>query len=441
MTSIVVLLIIVGCAVFQFFKGTIVRAFATIIIAIFASIVAFGFFEMLASVLIKRGDSGSMLALVPWAHSLGFLLIFVLVFAVLQTAIVQLTHKKPIDLGFLPERIGRAVLGIILGFVASGVLMTFLAMAPLPSEYPYERFESRSIKVDNPNKVLLNVDGFVTGLFGVVSNGSLSGKRSFACLHPNFLNQLYLNRLDKGVSLVSGTQPAIEVPRDKAAWPATVALETKIEELNSQGKFSRTPGKPIGNYQPMIVRVGIKRTALKTDSKINAGIFTLSQLRLICKERGYEGDPLEGKGRDVYPLGYLKAADEIETSFKIQVQRDDFPDNAGTKDFDFIFPVPSGLQPVFVGFKLNNIIQIPTNAILTDASEAPPAVGSSPSSVPETPDSENQEPETLEDSPEPSEESDQDQPEAQQSGDNASQQGRVERLTESITGVQLDEDQ
>ncbi len=441
MTSIVVLLIIVGCAVFQFFKGTIVRAFATIIIAIFASIVAFGFFEILAAVLIKRGDSGSMLALVPWAHSLGFLLIFVLVFAVLQTAVVQLTHKRPVDLGFLPERIGRVVLGIVLGLVASGVLMTFLAMAPLPSQYPYERFESRNIKVDNPNKVLLNVDGFVTGLFGVVSNGSFSGKRSFASLRPNFLDQLYLNRLDSDVSLVSGTLPAIEVPRDKAAWPAPDALKTQIEDLNSQGKFARTPGKPIGNYQPMIVRVGIKRMALKTDSKINAGIFTLSQLRLICKERGYEGEPLAGKGQDVYPLGYLKAADEIETNFKIQVERSDFTNNAGTKDFDFIFPVPSGLQPVFVGFKLNNIVQIPTNAILTDASEAPPAVGSSPSSVPGTPDEEDQEPETPENPQEPSEETDQGQSEAQESSDNASEPGRVERLTESITGVQLDEDQ
>ena len=431
MTSIAVLLIIGGCAVFQFFKGTIVRAFATIIIAIFASIVAFGFFEILASVLIKRGDSGSMLALVPWAHSLGFLLIFVLVFAVLQTAVVQLTHKKPVDLGFLPERIGRVVLGIILGLIVSGVLITFLVMAPLPSEYPYERFEPRNIKVDNPNKAFLNVDGFVTGLFGVVSNGSFSGKRSFACMHPSFLNQLYLNRLDRDVSLVSGTSPAIEVPRDKAAWPAPDALKTQIEGLNSQGKFNRTPGKPIGNYQLMIVRVGIKRMAIKTEPKINAGIFTLSQLRLICKERGYEGGPFAGEGQDVYPLGYLKAADEIETNFKIQVERSDFTDNAGTKDFDFIFPVPSGLQPAFVGFKLNNVVQIPTNAVLNDASEAPPAIGSSPSSVPEIP----------ENPPEPSEETDQGQPEAQESSDDTSEPGRVERLTESITGVQLDEDQ
>ncbi len=440
MASIVVLLIIVGCAVFQFIKGTIVRAFATIIIAIFASIVAFGFFEILAGVLIKRGDSGSMLALVPWAHSLGFLLLFVLVFAVLQTAVVQLTRKQPIDLGFLPERIGRVVLGIILGLITSGVLMTFLAMAPLPNQYPYERFEPRNIKVDSPKKVLLNTDGFVTGLFSVISNGSFSGKRSFACLHPNYLDQLYLNRLDSDVSVVSGSWPAIEVPRDKATWPATDALKTQIEDLNSRGKFSRTPGKPIGNYQPMIVRVGIKRIALKADPKINAGIFTLSQLRLICKPKGYDGGPLAGKGINVYPLGYLKAANEIETNSKIQVERSDFTGNAGIKDFDFIFPVPSGYVPALVEFKLNNIVQIPTNAILTDAAEAPPAVGSSPS-VPGTPDEENQRPDTPQNQPEPSEETGQGQPGTQESSDSTPEQSRVENLTESITGVQLDEDQ
>jgi hypothetical protein len=125
MVSAVVLLIIAGCAAFQYFKGTIVRAFATIVIAVFASIVAFGFFEILADVLIKRGDSGGMLSLVPWAQALSFLLLFVLTFAILQTAIVQLTRMK-IDLGFWPERIGRPVLGIILGLIVSGILLTFL---------------------------------------------------------------------------------------------------------------------------------------------------------------------------------------------------------------------------------------------------------------------------------------------------------------------------
>ncbi len=442
MASIVVLLIIVGCAVFQFFKGTIVRAFATVIIAVFAAIVAFGFFEALAAVLIKRGDSGSMLALVPWAQSLSFLLLFVLVFAILQTAIIQLTRMQPVDLGYMPECIGRVVLGIILGFITSGILMTFFAMTPLPSKYPYPRFDPRRIQADNPNKVLLNTDGFVTGLFGVISNGSFSGKRSFAGLHPDYLDQLFLNRLDSDVSVVSGNSPAIEVPRDKAVWPATDALKTQIDELNSQGKLSRTPGKPKGNYEPIIVRVGIKRSAIKTDAQINAGTFTLSQLRLICRQKGYNGS----QGQNVYPLGYLKAgltsgANEIETASKIEVKRDDFIGNTGIKDIDFIFAVPSGYVPALVEFKLNSIVQIPSSAILNDAAEAPPAAVFNRSESGR----ENQRPDEPPRQPEsPNEQGRRPQSEEHitaESNENPPEQSRVENLTESLTGVQLDEDQ
>jgi hypothetical protein len=439
MAIIVVILIILGCAVFQYLKGTIVQAFATIVVAISSCMAAFGFFENLAGLLIKRGDSGSMLALVPWAHSLSFLLIFIIVFAVLQTIVVQLTRKYPVDLGFLPERIGRVVLGIVLGVIVSGILMTFLAMAPLPYKYPYERFNPRSIKVDSPNKVFLNVDGFVTGLFSVVSNGSFSSQKSFACLRPSFLDQLYLNRLDSNVSLVSGITPAIEVPRDKAVWPASENLKTQVDELNSQGKFSRTPGKPTGNYQLMVVRVGIKRGAvINSKPKINAGTFTLSQLRLICKPRDYDGGLLEGKGRNVYPLGYLKTASQIETDSVIKIERNDFTGNSTTKDLDFIFAVPFGLQPVLVEFKLNNVMQIPTSAILKDAADAPPPAVLEQSSES---DSRDQGTDTSVNQQDSAEESDQEQSPPQESSGGTPEQSRVERLTESITGVQLDEDQ
>ena len=442
MASAVILLIIAGCAAFQFFKGTIVRAFATLVIAIFASIVAFGFFEILADVLIKREDGGSMLSLVPWSQALSFLLLFVLTFALLQTVIVQLTRRK-IDLGLMPERIGRPVLGIILGFIVSGVLLTFLALAPLPGNYPYPRFEQRNIQIDNPNKTFPNADGFVTGLFGLVSNGSFSGKRSFDSLHPDFLNQVFLNRLDSDVSLVTSVSPAIELPREAAVWPASDALKTQVEQLNSQGQLSRSPGRPAeSRYDLMVARIGIKRTALKTEPKISAGTFTLSQLRLICKSRALIGDAQTGKGQNVYPIGYLKSANQIETGSKIELkQRDDFSGDARTKDLDFLFAVPSGSVPALVEFKLNNIIQIPANAILNDASQAPSAGDYNRASPNQRPDNnppantETQGTPTGEQNPPQSERSG-----AAESNDTPPRQSRTERLTESLTGLETSEE-
>jgi len=220
MAGLVVVLIILGCVAYQYLKGTLVKAFAAIIITICASVVAFGYFELLANVFISRSGSSRFLSIVPWAQTLSFVLLFVLAFAILQTIVALLT-RHPVDLGLYAERIGRVICGIFLGLILSGFLLTALAMAPLSSKWPYQRFDRRNPNVENPSKVLPNADGFATGWFSIISSGSFSGKKSFAALHPDFLDQLFLNRhnVADDVSIVTSSQ-AIEVPR-KREMPAT----------------------------------------------------------------------------------------------------------------------------------------------------------------------------------------------------------------------------
>ncbi|MEE9370318.1 MAG: hypothetical protein V3W45_02500, partial [Sedimentisphaerales bacterium] len=98
MASLLVVLIISGCVVYQYFKGTFVKAFATLIIAITASIVAFGYFEILANVFVSRGGNSRAPYLVPWAQPLCFALLFIVVFGTLQTLATLLT-RKPVDMG------------------------------------------------------------------------------------------------------------------------------------------------------------------------------------------------------------------------------------------------------------------------------------------------------------------------------------------------------
>ena len=359
MASLVVMLIIGGCAAYQYLKGTLVKSFAAVIIAICASVAAFGYFELLAGVFVSRSDNGSFASLIPWAQPLSFLLLFVLAFAVLQTILAQLL-RKPIDLGFLPERIGRVVFGIFLGLILSGLLLTTLAMAPLPNKYPYERFNAGRPDADRPNMVLLNVDGFATGWFNMLSNGSFSGKRSFAALHPAFVDQSFLNRIQAtdGVPLITGSQ-AIEVPtgKEKAVWLAPEDLKDSV-------------GKPLPQktgHNLTIVRVGIRKKALK-----DGGKFTVSQLRLICKERDIAKDPFAGKAINIYPVGYLKTADRLqisELSDQIELNAADF--EGLVRPIDFAFSVPDDFVPVFLAFKQNNIVQLPPPV---SAEQAPAAV-------------------------------------------------------------------
>ena len=382
MASLAVVIIILGCAAYQYFKGTLLSAFATIIIAICAGIAAFGFFEVLANVFISRGDAGKFISILPWAQPLCFALLFIIVFGALQTGMIFLTHYQPIDLGFLPERIGRVVCGIFLGLLLSGFLLTTLGMAPLPNKYPYQRFDGKH------NKVLLNTDGFATGLFGIISKGSLSGKRSFATIHPDFLDQIHLNRQISDTSIVTSKTPAISLPKptEPAVWPAPESLNEQIRqlvsELNRQGKLKdestnklvAMPGPASNDYQPTIVRVGINRTALSSKAEINGGTFTLSQLRLICKQQGYGEEPLAGTGINIYPIGHLKAAGQIQVSTEIELDiRDDFENNAREKWIDFVFCVPRDYVPTLLEFKQNSIVEIPSKAIVT-ADKAPSPV-------------------------------------------------------------------
>ena len=168
MVSLVMLAIMAGCAVFLFLKGTLVQGVTMIFNALIAGFVAFGFFEILTRLLVKYSPGISV-----WAPMICFLLLFVLVFAILQAAAMQI-NKGKIDLGKLPEQIGRPVCGMVLGYLVTGHLLVAAAMAPLPSQYPYPRFDDRNPNPSRPSKPMLSPDGFVAGLFATISKGSFS---------------------------------------------------------------------------------------------------------------------------------------------------------------------------------------------------------------------------------------------------------------------------
>ncbi|KPL25445.1 MAG: hypothetical protein AMJ75_00950 [Phycisphaerae bacterium SM1_79] len=361
--NLVVVAIIAGCATYQYLKGTVVKAFATIIVTICATVVAFGYFEISARLLIRYAPS-----LTPWAQPLCFALLFILTFAILQTAASQLT-RQPTDLGLWPERIGRVVFGVFLGLILSGVLLTALAMAPLSNKYPYQRFDLTNPDAEKPNKVLLNPDGFATGYFSMLSDGSLAAirdKRSFATLHPALLDQLFLNRhsISDDLPIMTGSE-AIEVRKKDAAW----YISENITDSDGQ------PLSPKSGHNLLIVRVGIRKSAAKDARK-----FTLSQLRLICKPQGYTKKPLIGKGINIYPVGYMKAANQLQKrklSDQIEIRGTDFGDRL--KLIDFAFYVPDGFVPVLVQFKQNNVAEVPPPVPSEQAPEIVPFIESTAS--------------------------------------------------------------
>jgi len=366
MIPLVMLAVMAGCAAFLFLKGTLLQGITMIFNAILAGFIAFGFFEMLSRLLIKYSPGVAV-----WAPLICFALLFVLAFAVLQTAAMQLAKEKA-DLGKLPEQIGRVVCGLVLGYVVTGHALVAAAMAPLPSQYPYPRFEARNPNPARPTKPMLSPDGFVTGLFATISKGSFSAigePKSFAVLHAGYMDQLYLNRSKVAEKVPLMTSIAtIKVPKN-GVRQAPDSLR------DSDGKsLSISPGETL-----MLVRVELDPRGLK-----DAGKFTLSQLRLVCSPRGGGKAPLAGEGQAVYPIGYAgdkgrlerKPLDEIITAQS---------DSGQPVNMDVAFAVPSSLTPLLLEFKRNDVTQVPVPAARGEALEVVPFGESKAAPQPQSP--------------------------------------------------------
>ena len=358
MVALVMLAIIAGCAAFLFLKGTLVQGITMILNVIIAGFVALGFYEMLVPLLVKYAAN-----IAEWAPLICFGLLLILTFAILQTVAMQLGKEKA-HLGTLPEQIGRVVCGVILGYLVTGHLLVAAAMAPLPIQYPYPRFEQRNPNPSKPNKAMLNPDGFVTGLFATVSKGSFSGIRepkSFAMLHAGYLDQLYLNRRGLPQKVTTTTNaPAFNASKGNV-WPAPDSLR------DSDGKpLGARPGENL-----MLARVELKNRALKEGAKL-----TLSQIRLVCGPKGARSS-LAGQGTAVYPVGYVGANNRLERKSLDEVLAEQSAEALTTMDAAFY--VPANLVPRLLEFRDSNAIPVSVPASGEEAPVMTPYPGSSAS--------------------------------------------------------------
>ncbi len=354
MAIIIVAAIILGSAGYHFLKGSIIRSFGMLIAAIFAMFFAFGYFETLSAMIISYSAENATF-LIPWAQALSFLLIFGLSFSLMQALLIQLTRYE-VNFGKTAEHIGRISLGVLIGFILSGVLLTFIAMLPISAKYPYSRFDEANPDAERPSRVILNCDGFISGLFGWISRGSFSAitnGRSFAALHPKYIDQLYLNRhgIYKNAPITSVGNEII-VPADDGAWQAGKDIK------DTDGKIVEARG----GYSLIIVRTGIKKVS-NYQTEI---AFTFSQIRLLCgqKKEGTKG--LAGRGKNIYPLGYLKTSQLMQKarlSEKMTLSRDDLneqlPGGQG-KWINFVFEVPNNFTPYAMELRQNSISAVPT---------------------------------------------------------------------------------
>ncbi|MBN1817020.1 MAG: hypothetical protein JW828_06640 [Sedimentisphaerales bacterium] len=340
----VILLIIVACAIYYYLKCTIMTAIVSLICAVFGLLIAMGYFDTVNNLVIARGMIG------PKWPPVSLLVLFVLS-AVLLRVLAGFVVGSQIDLGSLAQKIVVPVLGVFQGLILSGVLLVATGSVTSSRFISYARFSPGSESPANPSKLLINVDGMISGLFSWISQGSLSGTKSFAVYHADYLDQLHLSRIGQTYPL-SGSNGMI-VP--------------------SKGVRRRTFDE--GGF--LVVRMGLKYTSIKQGGAASpaGGVsFAPAQIRLVAKDASRPADTT-GKGTVFYPVKFVENGKLVDKPLHevITVDRDkdltEKPSGGKAAWYDVAFDVPENQTPVLLQFKLGSVTELPKVQNSTDELE------------------------------------------------------------------------
>ena len=343
--ELIVILVIVATVAYIYLTGSAIKSFLLLVNGLISSTVALAFFETAGRMILRYGGQ--------WAFGGSFILIFVIVFALLNALTGKLAPEN-VYFGDYPDKAVRSFIAIFAGLVLAGVLLITITLMPVGTKLPYERFnpQNKNLRPDEPDKkLILNADGFVVSAASWFSRGSMSGKNSLAVFHPDFLNEIYLNRIgqDEGNLATMGAQ-AVQV---KDAWIAPAEL---LSASDNQ-PLSPGPGKKV-----VIVRAGLNSRKIADGgimTEYSSTAFTMVHIRLSCKNSD-SADNLTGSGEMVYPVGFIRNGNIVECknlNDEIKLSGSDFADG-GIKWFDFVFYVPADTVPVMLQFKLNAVAQI-----------------------------------------------------------------------------------
>ncbi|MBC8378532.1 MAG: hypothetical protein H8E62_05090 [Planctomycetes bacterium] len=350
MTTAIIILVMLLTLAYFYLKCSIMSSFSTMMIAIFASILSLSFYEMLAGLFISRGYG------VEWAHAGCFILIFILSFTLLRISRDLLIGGTTIDLGDPAKIIAAIVCGLLTGVLISGNILIAIGLIPVQSKYLDGRYDTnRGITVEGVEKSFLNTDGIVTGLYSLISRGSMKSSKSFAVLHADYLSQIHNNRAKVSEKVLAVTsKTSLKLPSGKNKNP--------VRLWNSPD-----------NNKLTIIRIGIISKKIQSGgagnpAKGNNIEFYPAQVRMICKSSS-GSDALSGTGKVFLPVGLFhegklvdKKRDEI-LSFESREAEN------GVLWRDIVFNIPTNYTGVLLEFKQNALIELPAAVPYSEENE------------------------------------------------------------------------
>jgi hypothetical protein len=369
--SLLIIAIIAGFALAQYLKGGIVKGFVFLMAAIIGSAVAFAYYEMLAGYVKDYGFIGAK------GYPIAFLLLFVLVFAVIRE-VANKALKSKVSFGGIADKVGGAVIGVLVGYVFAGAIFVTIGLTPYRLDWLYGRFDDNLTNPPQPSRTLLNPDGFLAGLFGTLSNGSLKGANSFTLVHADYLDQIFLNSYLTGDGVFAiAENSAVSMGENGARLaPENLMLASKKEGQATE-PVGQESGKTLTLVQLQVNSMGLVPQESEYQPKMS-----LAQLRVVTKDKQAAGDLTSGSGEVVYPIGYLNAEGQL-----VKKQLGTALDEKELKSdkMSVAFEIPQNQTPVLMEFRQNIIWEIGKVASANEPPPAQPSPAQQPVSQPNEP--------------------------------------------------------
>ncbi len=364
MISIVIIILVGVVAYYHYTQGFFSSALSAIL-ATFCAIFAVGWHEKLIDMILQGRFADE-------AHAITLVAIFVLSYSLLRFVFDKLV---PGNLRFpaIVDKIGAGAMGLVAGVASAGVAAIAIQTLPFSAsilgwsryevatkstpiarerdfqliDAEFEELTPEKFLDNQPNSLILPVDELLLNIVSLVSseNGSLSAGRPWTATHPDYLQQLFGQRLSHLAAArhcaLAGKLSVVDV--------FTEAQFKQVDQerfVNAQGSGVGTRGKrrvesneikalpdtrkPGGNTVLIVVRATLDQDnrELKT-SLIN---FPAAAVRLCLP---VVGDPAGRLAANFYPIGTLEPNRVLYVN-----QPDDMLFAQPNNPVDFVFEVP-----------------------------------------------------------------------------------------------------
>lgn len=305
--SIIILLLVGVIAFFHYTQGFFSAAISALLAAISAAL-ALSYEE----VIVNNWLAGKF---ADEANAIVLLVSFAVIYCVLRfifDAVIPGNVRLPV----LMDKIGAGVMGLIAGFFAAGIVAIAAQMLPFgPTIAGYERFptnDTRSVVLQTPGfgqardvdihdelkndtfdpdsqkKMILPVDDWVVGFVSYLSqpSGALAGAQPVTAIHPDWLNELFADRLGievggKHVAYNAGKMQQVQVAGVYApeSLPQVSGESTDIRQTQPAASVKSSSGQLL-----LVVRTMFNRDATDEDNLLR---FSTATCRLVANGKVY----------------------------------------------------------------------------------------------------------------------------------------------------------